>query len=252
MPEVTLTFPAEHVGLIEVARPQVLNALSWEAMEQFRERVEEALAADLRALVVAGAGRAFIAGGDLKQLAGYPTEADGRRMSALMTRALNVLEGLPFPTIAAVNGPARGGGAEVALACDLRVLSADADLGFVQSRWFVTPGWGMGQRLLRLVGYARALDWLLTGKVLSAEEAYEHGLANRLAPPGEAKSEALKLARQIAELPPALTHAIKSILRAGITLPPATAAMVEREAFPSLWASPEHIEAVLRFAHHHP
>ena len=246
--EVTLTIPENHIGVLTVHRPHVLNALSWEAMQAFGDAVEAARTADLRALVVTGGGRAFIAGGDLKQLADYPTEADGRRMSRLMTRALQNLEALPFPTIAAVNGPARGGGSEVALACDLRILAENADLGFVQVAWFVTPGWGMGQRLLRLVGYSRALEWLLTGKVLSPQEAQEHGLANRVVPAGQALEAALALAREIAALPPDVSQGIKSVLRAGVTLPPATAARLEHDVFPPLWAAREHVEAVLRFA----
>ncbi len=245
---VSLTVLEPHIGLLKVDRPQVLNALSWEAMADFGEAVETAREADFRVLIVTGGGRAFIAGGDLKQLADYPTEEDGRRMSRLMTRALQNLEALPFPTIAAVNGPARGGGSEVALACDMRVMAANADLGFVQTNWFVTPGWGMGQRLLRLAGYARALEWLLTSRVLSAEEALQHGLANRVVPAGEALEGALTLARQIAALPPAVGQSIKEVLRAGITLPPTTAARLEHDLFPPLWAAPEHVEAVLKFA----
>ena len=248
MDEVTLTTPRPGVGLLRVSRPQVLNALSWEAMAAFGDAVEAARQADLRALIVTGGGRAFIAGGDLKQLSAYPTEEDGRHMSRLMTRALQALEALPFPTIAAVNGPARGGGSEVALACDLRILATNADLGFVQMAWYVTPGWGMGQRLLRLVGYSRALEWLLTGKVLSAAEAEAHGLANRVVPEGEALSAALTLAEEIAALPPAVVRSVKEVLRAGLTLSPALAARVEHDLFPPLWAAPEHVEAVQRFA----
>ncbi len=249
---VSLTTVQPGVGLLLVSRPEVRNALSWEAMEAFGAAVDAAAASDWRVLVVSGSGAAFIAGGDLKELSRYPTEADGRRMSRLMTRALQALEALPFPTIAALNGPARGGGSEVALACDLRVMAANADLGFVQVAWFVTPGWGMGQRLLRLVGYARALEWLLTGKVLSPAEALAHGLANRVVPAGQALDEALGLARQIAALPPAVAQGIKQTLRAGLTLPPATAAMVEREIFPPLWAAEEHVAAVARFAARRP
>ncbi len=245
--EVRLTFPEPHIGLLQVNRPHVLNALSWEAMQAFGEAVEAARLAAPRVLIVTGSGRAFIAGGDLKQLADYPTEDDGRRMSRLMTRALHNLEALPFPTIAAINGPARGGGAEVALACDLRILAENADLGFVQVAWFVTPGWGMGQRLLRLVGYSRALEWLLTGKVLTPHEALTHGLANRVVPEGQALEAALALARKIAALPPAVAQSTKEVLRAGLTLPPATAARVEHDLFPALWAATEHVEAVARF-----
>ncbi|NPA93564.1 MAG: enoyl-CoA hydratase/isomerase family protein [Chloroflexi bacterium] len=244
---VVLSIDAAQIGILKVHRPQVRNALSWEAMQAFSDAVETARKANLRALIVTGGGQAFIAGGDLKQLADYPTEDDGRRMSRLMTRALHNLEALPFPTIAAINGPARGGGSEVALACDLRIMAENADLGFVQVAWYVTPGWGMGQRLLRLVGYSRALEWLLTGKVLSPQEALEHGLANRVVPKGQALDAARALAQEIASLPPAVAQSIKEVLRAGVTLPPATAAKVEHDLFPPLWAADEHVEAVLRF-----
>ncbi len=244
---VILSINTAQIGILKVHRPHVRNALSWEAMQAFSDAVETARQANLRALIVTGGGQAFIAGGDLKQLADYPTEDDGRRMSRLMTRALHNLEALPFPTIAAINGPARGGGSEVALACDLRIMAENADLGFVQVAWYVTPGWGMGQRLLRLVGYSRALEWLLTGKVLSPQEALEHGLANRVVSKGHALDAALTLAQEIASLPPAVAQSIKEVLRAGVTLPPPTAAKVEHDLFPPLWAADEHVETVLRF-----
>lgn len=245
---VTLTFPYPGVGLLLVNRPAVRNALDWEAMAAFAAAVEQAHATpDLRVLVVSGAGRAFVAGGDLKVLAAYPEAADGRRLSAGMTRALARLEALPCPTLAAVNGPGRGGGSEIALACDLRVLAEDADLGFVQITQALTPSWGGGQRLLRLVGYSRALELLLEGQVLDAATAYALGLANRLAPPGRALEEALAWAQQIAARPPQTVRALKALLRGGFTLPPATAAALEQALFPPLWAHPDHHQAVQRF-----
>ena len=162
------------IAILQVERPEVRNALDWAAMRAFGEGVEQAHAMpELRALVLSGSARAFIAGGDLKELANYPTRADGAKLSAGMSAALARLEALPCPTIAAMNGPARGGGAEISLACDLRVMAADADLGFVHISLGLTPGWGAGQRLLRLAGYSRALEWLATGRVLSAEEALD-------------------------------------------------------------------------------
>ncbi len=248
MTVVDLRWPTPHVAIIEVQRPQVRNALNWEAMHAFREAVEQAhQATELRALIVTGHGRAFIAGGDLKELADYPQAADGARMSALMTAALQRLEALPVPTIAAINGPARGGGTEVALACDLRVLAADADLGFVQIRQALIPGWGGGQRLLRTVGYARALEILLTGRIVSAEEALAWGLVNRVAPAGEALNEALAWAQAIAAEPPEVVRAIKALLRAGMTLPPPLAAAEEQRLFPPLWAAEPHLQAVRAF-----
>ncbi len=248
MVPVSLTFPHPGVGLLMVNRPHVRNALNWEAMAAFAQAVEQAHATPaLRALVVTGAGRAFVAGGDLKVLAAHPSADDGRRLSAAMTHTLARLEALPCPTIAAVNGPARGGGSEIALACDLRVLAEDADLGFVQIEQALTPGWGGGQRLLRLVGYSRALELLLEGRVLDAATAHRWGLANRLAPPGQALEVALAWAREIAARPPHTVQAIKALLRGGVTLPPAAAAALEHALFPPLWANETHHRAVQRF-----
>jgi enoyl-CoA hydratase/carnithine racemase len=146
-----------------------------------------------------------------------------------------------------VNGPARGGGAEIALACDLRVLSANADLGFVQISMGLSPGWGGGQRLLRHVGYSHALEWLASGRILTAQEAFNYGLANRVTPEGEAINTATEIAQKIASQPPEVVKAIKYILRAGTLLPKETAEAVEMEIFSQLWAQDEHLQAVERF-----
>jgi len=245
---VVLEIIEPNIALLQVNRPSVRNALNWEAMQAFADCVERAHALpDLRALIVSGAGDAFIAGGDLKELHTYPSHGDGQSLSRRMVMALQRLEALPYPVIAAINGPARGGGVEIALACDLRVLSAEADLGLVQITLGLTPGWGAGQRLLRLVGYSRALDWLATGKVLSASEALTYGLANRVTPPVSALTGALELARSISTYSPQAVTAIKRLLRASLLLPPEAAAAFEQAEFPPLWASEEHRQAVERF-----
>jgi len=235
----------ENISVIEVSRPQVRNALDWAAMDDFAAAVESAYDDEiLRALIVTGAGGAFIAGGDLKALHATSSAEDGWRLSRVMTTALNRLEALPCPVIAAINGSARGGGGEIALACDLRVIAEDANLAFVQITLGLIPGWGGGQRLLRLVGYSRALEWLLTGRVLSAQEMLAHGLANQIVPEGEAYSHALELARDICSNPPAAVKAIKGTLRVGVTIPAASAAAHEQSQFPPLWASEIHQNAV--------
>jgi len=245
---VTLTFPDQGIALLQVQRPQVRNALDWEAMHAFAACVEQARATtSLHALVLTGTKEAFIAGGDVKALAAYPRIEDGARLSSLMSAALSQLETLPCPTIAAMNGPARGGGTEIALACDLRVMDAQADFGLVQVKMGLTPGWGAGQRLLRLVGYGRAFEWLVTGKILSAQEAYECGLANRIALPGQALASALELARLITAYPLKTVRAIKRLLRGGLSLSHGMAASLEQAEFPPLWASSEHLQAVDRF-----
>ena len=238
----------DQIAILRINRPQVRNALDWEAMDKFQEHMETAHTMhDLRALVVTGVKESFIAGGDLKVLHNHTSAADGERLSRLMSNALGRLEALPCPTVAAINGPARGGGAEISLACDMRIMDERADLGFVQVNLGLVPGWGAGQRLLRLAGYSRAFELLATGCVISAEEALTYGIVNRLAPPGEAEKYALDVCREIASQPAQAVRAIKRLLRAGVSLPPATAAAFERAEFPALWESEDHQQAVQKF-----
>lgn len=246
----SINFIALEAGImcLEVDRPQVRNALDWEAMQSLAETIEKAhQQPDLRALIVTGRGPSFIAGGDLKALHSSSTYQDGERLSQGMTRALERLEALPCPVIAAVNGPARGGGAEIALACDLRILEENADLGFVQISLGLTPGWGGGQRLLRLVGYSKALAWLASGRVLEANEALDHGLANAVVPPGQSLNYALESARRFAAHPAPAVAAVKNLLQAGLRLPAEQAARHEQALFPGLWASEPHLQAVQRY-----
>jgi enoyl-CoA hydratase len=239
---------APGVYCLEVSRPEVRNALDWETMAAIADAVEAAHTQDdLRVLILTGQGQTFIAGGDLKALHAYTTRQDGARLSRQMTLALNRLEALPCPVIAAINGPARGGGAEIALACDLRIMAEDADLGFVQVSLGLIPGWGGGQRLLRLVGYAHALACLATGEIIPADRALELGLANAVVPAGRAFESTLQLAQEISANPPTAVAAAKRLLQAGLYQPPAAAAAFEAALFPDLWASPDHLEAVERF-----
>lgn len=245
---IELSFVDPGIALLMVNRPHVRNALNWQAMQEFKSAIEEAHnLPDLKALILTGAGTAFISGGDLRELADYSSEADGWRLTDIMTTALNLLESLPCPTIAAVNGPARGGGAEIALACDLRIISEGADLGFVHINLGISPAWGGANRLVRLVGYSRAIVWLLCGRVLSAEEAMNYGLANQKTPSGEALSEAIALARRLADKPQRAVRAIKRLLRASQVSSSSFALSLEQEEFVSLWAGDDHLQAISAF-----
>ena len=236
------------IGQITIQRPEARNALTWQAMDAFGASVEQAAAvADLRALVVTGDGGAFCAGGDLFELDGYLSRLDGVRLATIMADALDRLEAIPVPTIAAIEGPALGGGAEIALACDLRVMAEGASLGMMQVRLAISPAWGGAQRLLRLAGYARSLEWLAGGKVFAALEALEAGLANRVAALGQALAEARSLASHFASHDPEAVRTIKRILRAGVSLPIAEALHLERELFADLWAGAAHREASAAF-----
>jgi enoyl-CoA hydratase len=237
------------IGVITMNRPEARNALTWEAMESFSQAVDGAHACeqDLRALVVTGAEGAFCAGGDLFELDAFPTRLDGARLAAIMGEALTRLEALPIPILAAMEGPALGGGAEVALACDLRVMAEGATIGMMHVRLGICPAWGGGQRLLRLVGYSRALEWMAAGRVFTADEALALGLANRLAPEGQAMDAAMDLAEDFSRQDPQAVRAIKRLVRAGVELPPGQAAAAERAEFPDLWAAPAHLEASAKF-----
>lgn len=246
---VTYQTPFPHVVLITLNRPEALNAITSEMADALSAAVDRAAAdPDLRALILTGAGpRAFCAGGDLYELADRTSEPDGFEISFRMTDVLRRLELLPVPTLAALNGLARGGGAEIALACDLRYLAENATVGFTQIRLAVTPGWGGGHRLLRTVGYARALDWLLAGRVLSAEQALAAGLVQRVLPEAELLPAAVTWAAEVAAQPPEVVRGIKQVLQAGLALPPEQAAAAEHAVFPPLWAGSAHQEAVSRF-----
>ena len=240
---------ADGVAVLTFNRPGARNALDLETMRAFAGAVAD-LERDpqLRALVVTGAGEeAFCSGGDLIELSQYPSADDGRQMIDLMGDALLRLERLPVPVIAAVNGYALGGGSEIALACDLRIVDATARMAFVQIRMGLTPGWGAGQRLLRLVGYARAMELLLRGTVMHAPELLGYGLVNQVVEAGTALTHALHLAQHIAASPPEVVRGIKRLLQAGVNQPYESALQTERDLFPALWAAEAHVEAVEQF-----
>jgi enoyl-CoA hydratase len=246
------------VATVTFDRPGVFHALDFPAMERFADIVSElhrrcagapaAQGGPVRVVILTGAGRAaFSSGGDQRALAGHRSEADGLRLARTMGDALLALERLPVPVIAAVNGYALGGGSEIALACDLRVVAEDVKLGLVQAGLGLIPGWGAGQRLLRLVGYGRALDMLLAARAYSAAELQALGVVQHVAPPGEALAAARTLAARIATLDPATVRAVKGLLRDGCTMPYEDALAAERARFPGLWASEAHWDAVERF-----
>lgn len=235
----------EGVVVLTVDRPEAKNALNLGTIETLVEAVG-GLARDpsLRGVVVTGAGGAFISGGDLKDFLRLDDAQAGRRMALRMQSVLARLEALEVPVIAAIEGVALGGGAEVALACDMRIASETSQLAFKQVSLGIMVGWGGGQRLLRLVGRARALKLLLTGMMLTAEEALRIGLVDEVVPDSQALHAALSLARRIAAQPAGAVRATKRALHHGGEMSRAEAAAFEAECFATLWGSPDHREAV--------
>ncbi len=167
------------IALLTISQPKVLNALNETTMEElesaFRNRLKED---DVGAIILTGAGeKAFVAGADIKELAQLnPLDA---RLKALRGHALlEVIEGFPKPVIAAINGYCLGGGCELALACHLRIASENAQFGLPEVKLGLIPGYGGTQRLPRLVGKGRAMEMILSGESISAQEAARIGLVN--------------------------------------------------------------------------
>ena len=179
------------VAVVTINRPAVLNALS-EAVLREIESAFDALAADqdIRAIVLTGAGeKAFVAGADIKELAAQ-TPVSGRETARRGQRLFSRIEQLGKPVIAAINGFALGGGCELALACTFRFAADTARIGLPEITLGLLPGYGGSVRLPRLIGKARAMEMILTGKPVTADEAFRVGLVNRVVPAASLVSEA--------------------------------------------------------------
>jgi len=167
------------VALLVLNRPEALNALSFAMLAEIGSAIDEAATWDVSALVVTGAGeKAFCAGADIPELQGRDIVAQ-RRGAELGQRTFAKLERLPFPSVAAINGFAFGGGLELALACTFRVATARAKLGLPEIKLGLIPGYGGTQRLPRLIGEARALELIMLARTVSGTEAAAMGLVHR-------------------------------------------------------------------------
>lgn len=186
-------------AVVTVNRPDALNALDVEHLEALRERLAEvAVDADVRAVVLTGAGeKAFVAGADIKYMHGLDV-LGARRWGELGHACGTLLETMPKPTIAAVNGFALGGGCELALACDIRLAATTAKLGQPEVNLGIMPGWGGSQRLARTAGIGFAKELVYTGRTVDAEEARARGLVNAVYEPDELLAKALELCETIA------------------------------------------------------
>ncbi len=247
---IRLEIDEHEVAIITIDRPERRNALDMASMKVLSEIIDALDDAErhIKAVIVTGAGtEAFCSGGDLNDLSQRLSAADADEMSRLMGDALLELEGLACPVIAAINGYALGGGSELALACDLRIIDERAQLGFVHLRRGLIPGWGGGQRLLRAVGCARAFELLLRAEPLNAAQIVALGLAMQIVPAGQALDAALALAHQIAQFDLAAVRSVKGILKMSELLNYDEALEFERSAFVHLWSSPTHAEVMRQF-----
>jgi Enoyl-CoA hydratase/carnithine racemase len=170
----------DELAVLTLDRPEALNALSFSILEEIGRTLDEVARTDARALLVTGAGpKAFCAGADIKELTGRSL-LDQKRGAELGQAVFAKLADLPMPSIAVINGFAFGGGLEMALACTFRLAGRNAKMGLPEIKLGLIPGYGGTQRLPRLIGEARAMEMILTGRTVGAEEAERIGLVNRL------------------------------------------------------------------------
>jgi enoyl-CoA hydratase/carnithine racemase len=233
------------VATIAIDRPLARNALATQTMRELDEALAAVGGQDVKVLVVRGAGdRAFCAGGDLKELEHMRSGARAAEMAHAMRATLDRIPQLSIPVVAALNGDAFGGGAELAVACDFRVAAAHARIGFTQITLGLMPAWGASERLAALVGRGRAMNILVTGRTMTAAEAEELGLVEEVFP-SEAFDERLDLLGQvIAAAPAAALAGIKRSVSAVRPHRNPELAGITVEAFARTWADPAHWEAV--------
>ena len=201
------------IAYVTLNRPKVLNALNQQTWEDLRAAFEEARDdTEVRGVILTGAGdKAFIAGADISELVNI-TAVEAQKSSSYGQAVLNLIEDLGKPVAAAVNGFALGGGCETAMACTIRVASENAKFGQPEVKLGVIPGGGGTQRLPRLVGKGRALQLILSGEMIDAQEAYRIGLVNEVVPAADLIKRAEAILKQIfANAPIAVKFALEAV-----------------------------------------
>jgi enoyl-CoA hydratase len=238
----------DHLATITLNRPEVHNAMN-DAMRRELTQVftEVAVNDEVRVVLVTGAGeRAFSAGADIREFVDVPSLAHFRE-SRRRLDFRQAMDRCPQPIIAAIRGYAFGGGLEMALACDIRIASDDSKLGLTEIDLAIIPGGGGTQRLPRLVGRGKALEMILTGARISADEALRIGLVERVVPAADLQKVALELARSIAaKAPIALRYAKEAVVK-GLELPLADGLRLEGDLSTVLRSTEDRLEGAKAF-----
>lgn len=223
------------VGLLTLSKPASLNALDSVFFSELIDYLDYIITDEpIDVLVITGEGKAFASGADISEMAGL--DADGaRRFSERGQQTFLMLEDLPIPVIAAVNGYALGGGCELSMACDIRLASENAKFGQPEVNLGLVPGYAGTQRLSRLIGLGGALKWILTGLNMDAREAYRIGLVQDLSEPGKLIEDALALAGRIATRGPKAVRSAKMLLRKGFDMSFQKALDMEKDHFAELF-----------------
>lgn len=227
-----------------IDRPHAKNALDHATIADLADAIDRASHdASVRAAVLTGAGDVFVSGGDLREMRDKTSVEDADRFSDLGWHLMHAIGELPFPVVCALPGPAIGGGAELAMACDMRVADEQARLSFKQVRMGVTTAWGTVPRVLALVPSGAAARLLYAGHEVSAAEAWRLGLVDEVTPNGQARTVALAWAADVAKGSPTAIAKMKRLVREASTNARDVRAL-ERTLFAETWSGADHLEAV--------
>ncbi len=238
------------VALIELNRPKELNALNRELMLEIRDTLRELDEDDnVRVIILTGGERVFAAGADIKQMANA-TAIDMLNIDQFST--WDQIKKTKKPIIGAVSGFALGGGCELAMTCDMLIASETAKFGQPEIKIGTMPGAGGTQRLTRVVGKVRAMEMVLTGKFISAEEALQAGLINKIVPVEVLREETLKLAREIAKLSPVAIKLAKESVNNAFNSTLDEGLIFERKNFYLTFASEDQKEGMAAFVEKRP
>ncbi|GAB6888500.1 enoyl-CoA hydratase [Desulfothermus okinawensis JCM 13304] len=230
--EILLKEEKDQICILTLNRPQVMNAFNFELLLALKKEIDDLrFRRDIRVVIITGAGdRAFCAGADLKERATMPEEKV-KEFIYTIRNLFTDIENLPKPVIAAVNGVALGGGTEFALACDIRMASENATMGLTETRLAIIPGAGGTQRLPRIIGRAKAKELIFTGKRISAKEAFDMGLVNKVCALDELLSECEKIAMEICETGPIAIEQAKYAINRGIEVDINSGLAIESNAY---------------------
>ncbi len=246
MSDVVLSEIKGKVGLVTINRPDALNAVNADVMEGIISKTKAFDGnPDIGCIVITGAGKAFIAGADIKEMHGKSY------MDMFLADKQSQWEGFAntrTPIIAAVNGFALGGGCELSMMCDIVFASENAKFGQPEIKLGVTPGWGGSQRLTKAVGKAKAMDLILTGRMMDAQEAERSGLVARIFPAESLVEESLKVAAEIADFSTPSVYIAKEQVNRAFETTLAEGLRFERRTFYSLFATEDQKEGMAAFA----
>jgi len=241
-----------HIGIITMNRPETLNALSSAVFSDLLKAFDAVETNDdIYVVVVTGAGRSFVAGADISEMASMNVTA-GKKFGDLGNQAMLRLEMMEKPTIAAINGFALGGGCELSMACDIRIASEKAKFGQPEVGLGITPGFGGTQRMPRIVGTAAAMELILTADVINAQKALEIGLVSKVVAPDALMDTAMELANKIASKAQLAVRAAKQAVRRGIQCDMSTAVTYEALAFGTCFGTEDQKDSMKAFVEKKP